>query len=95
MKNTGKKKKGLILLAVWILSFILGGVTYYIAVGRDIDKRLARSEMGIQKIRERTEAGLLSKREIIDKINGFINLYDNCSKNGELDGYRERIRKYE
>jgi len=90
-----RPNRSVCVLSAFVVSFLLGMLTHYFAVARDLNGRLMRSEIAIQKLRGKTEAGLLSKSDLIDKINGFINLYDNCSKAGELNGYKERLRKHE
>jgi len=90
-----RPNKSVCVLSAFVVSFLLGMLTHYFAVASDLNRRLMRGEIAIQKMREKTEVGLLHKSALIDRINGFIRLYDNCSKAGELDGYKERLRKYE
>jgi len=88
-------KRGVVILIVFSVGVLLGTLTQYFAYARALNRSLARNEITIQKLREKTDAGLLSKRELIDKIKGYISLYASCSSNGELDGYKDRLNRYE
>lgn len=88
-------KRGSVLLSVFIASILIGMMTEYFAFVRAVNIRLTHNEIGIQRLREKTDAGLMPKLELIDKIKGYINLYESCSSDGELDVYKDRLNRYE